>query len=227
MTIHLTAHDPSRSHPRSRVDLRAPISAACYSAQLTASGGTAAYSYAVVAGALPPGLTLASDGTLSGTATGTGGTFDVRATDARNCTVTKSYTLGVSCPAITLAPTTLTAATRYASYSGQLTASGGDAPYSFGVTSGATPTGVTLSSSGALSGTPTASSSSFTATATDAFSCTGARSYSLTVGCPAITIGTVSNATRGASYGATFTASGGTAPYQSRWRAGRCRPGSR
>ena len=40
-----------------------------YSSQLTASGGTAPYSFSVVAGSLPAGLTLSSGGLISGTAT--------------------------------------------------------------------------------------------------------------------------------------------------------------
>lgn len=55
-----------------------------YSAALAASGGTAPYSYALISGALPTGVTLASDGTLSGTPMGAYGvfTFRVRVTDA-------------------------------------------------------------------------------------------------------------------------------------------------
>ncbi|WP_158637929.1 Ig domain-containing protein [Sphingomonas ginsenosidivorax] len=54
-----------------------------YSASIAASGGTAPYAYAVTAGALPAGLVLAADGTLSGTPTA-GGSFGVTitATDA-------------------------------------------------------------------------------------------------------------------------------------------------
>src|SRR5579871_4492538 len=49
-----------------------------------------------------------------------------------------------------------------------LTAANGTAPYMFAVTGGALPSGMALSSAGALSGTPTASGSfNFTVTATD------------------------------------------------------------
>lgn len=56
-------------------DVNGPLSA------FTASGGTAPYTFSVVAGVMPGGLKLASNGTVSGTTTG--GTYDVtiRATD--------------------------------------------------------------------------------------------------------------------------------------------------
>lgn len=55
-----------------------------YSDQLTASGGTAPYSFSHVNGILPAGLALAADGTISGTPTGPHGLyrFRVRVTDA-------------------------------------------------------------------------------------------------------------------------------------------------
>ncbi|MBX3717350.1 MAG: putative Ig domain-containing protein [Burkholderiales bacterium] len=54
----------------------------------SAAGGNAPYAYAVTAGALPPGLALAADGTLSGTPTaaGTYG-FTVTATDASGAAI--------------------------------------------------------------------------------------------------------------------------------------------
>lgn len=49
----------------------------------TASGGQAPYTYSVSAGAMPAGLKLASDGSVSGTTMG--GSYDVtiRATDSK------------------------------------------------------------------------------------------------------------------------------------------------
>jgi len=67
-------------------------------------------------------------------------------------------------------------------YSQVITGSGGLAPYSFAVSSGSLPPGLSLSASGTLSGTPTSTGTyTFTVTATDADSCTGTRTYNFTV----------------------------------------------
>jgi len=83
----------------------------------------------------------------------------------------------VSAPTIAIAPATptLPAATVASAYSETITASGGTSPYSYAVTAGALPAGLSLSSAGVVSGTPTASGSfSFTITATDSSTGTGA-----------------------------------------------------
>ncbi|MDQ6831888.1 MAG: Ig domain-containing protein, partial [Chloroflexota bacterium] len=75
---------------------------------------------------------------------------------------------------ITLAPTTLPNATLGTPYSQTITASGGTAPYTFAVTSGTLPPGLTLATNGTLSGTPTSAGSfTFTVTATDHLGATG------------------------------------------------------
>ena len=82
---------------------------------------------------------------------------------------------------ITISPTTLPDGQAGTTYSQTLAASGGTAPYTFTET-GNLPAGLTLSSDGALTGTPTtAGASSFTVTATDAESNTGSQAYTLTV----------------------------------------------
>jgi hypothetical protein len=64
-------------------------------------------------------------------------------------------------------------------YSQTITASGRASPYTYATTAGALPAGLSLSSSGVLSGTPTtAGTSNFTITATDGASHTGNRAYS-------------------------------------------------
>jgi uncharacterized repeat protein (TIGR03803 family) len=86
----------------------------------------------------------------------------------------------LSMSGITLLPQTLPAATVEASYSQTLTATGGTGLYTFAVTAGSLPAGLTLSSAGVLSGTPTAAgSSSFTITATDSTGVTGSQGYTL------------------------------------------------
>jgi hypothetical protein len=68
-----------------------------YSTTLTATGGTPAYSWSVVGGSLPMGITLASNGVLSGTATASGTfQFTIKVTDAGNNSVQLTYTIRVT-----------------------------------------------------------------------------------------------------------------------------------
>lgn len=192
-----------------------------YSQTLSATGGASPYgSWTVTSGTLPAGLALSSAGVISGTPTtsnGSGASFTVRATDANGCQSTQVITLKI-CPVITLSPTSLAAATVNSLYSQPLTATGGAASYTYTVSSGTLPAGLTLSSAGTLSGTPTSTTSrTFTVTATDANGCPGSRSYTLAPACPLITVtpATATRATIGVAYSQTLSASGGLAPYNS------------
>ena len=158
--------------------------ATAYSQTLTASGGTAPYGFAVTAGALPAGLTLSSGGILSGTSTA-GGTFNftVTATDSSGLpgpfSGSRAYTLVVNPATVVLPATPLAGGTLGAAYSAAITpASGGTAPYTYAVTAGALPGGLTLNAAtGAITGTPSALGTfNFAITATD--SSTGSGPYS-------------------------------------------------
>ncbi len=145
-----------------------------YSATLAASGGTAPYSWSLAPGSsLPPGLSLSTGGLVSGTPSGTGtSTFTVQVADSSSPTNTASATLSITIgPALQLAITTtsLPAANVGSAYSATLTAAGGKAPYSWSVSSGTLPTGLSMSSSGVISGTPaqTAQSEAVGFTVTD------------------------------------------------------------
>ncbi len=86
------------------------------------------------------------------------------------------------CTAITVLPASLTAGQVGTAYSQQLTASGGTAPYNFTVGQGSLPTGLSLSTTGLLAGTPTqATITSLTVVVTDARACTVAVPYTLTI----------------------------------------------
>ncbi|HNG34785.1 MAG TPA: putative Ig domain-containing protein, partial [Blastocatellia bacterium] len=154
-----------------------------YSQTLTASGGTAPYSFSILSGALPPGLNLSANGVLSGTPTAVGThTFTVMATAANGCTGLQTYTINVACPTVTLNPVTLPNGATGTAYSQTLTANGGTSPHTFVISAGALPGGLTLFSNGTLTGTPViAGAFNFTITATDANGCTGSRSYSVTI----------------------------------------------
>ncbi|MFO3706358.1 putative Ig domain-containing protein [Xanthomonas codiaei] len=194
-----------------------------------ATGGIAPYTYAVTAGALPAGITFAaSTGALSGTTTSVGTfNFSVTATDSTSGTpsqATRGYTLSIAAPQITVAPTTLPGATRGTAYSQALSASGGTAPYTYSISAGALPAGLTLASNGTLSGTATVEGTfNVTVEATDANSFTGTQAYALTVAGPNLVLpaSTLPAGTAGQAYTATITpATGGTAPYSYALSAG-------
>ncbi len=159
-----------------------------YNQAITASGGAEPYIYALGYTEPPEGISLSSDGTLSGTPV-TAGNYPllVYAYDNDGCAGSKLYTLSVgggSCPTIVLSPETLPTAIPGTYYSQTATASGGTAPYTFSLTGGSLPSGLSLAESGTISGTPSGSGSySFTVTATDAAMCTGSQTYTLAVGC--------------------------------------------
>ncbi|MCA9758116.1 MAG: putative Ig domain-containing protein [Candidatus Eisenbacteria bacterium] len=68
-----------------------------YSQTFTASGGSSPYVYEVSAGSLPAGLSLATNGSLTGTPTSSGDhTFTVQATDDNDFTGNREYTLTVA-----------------------------------------------------------------------------------------------------------------------------------
>jgi uncharacterized protein YhjY with autotransporter beta-barrel domain len=197
--------------------------AAPFSQSFTASGGIGGYSYAL-GGTLPTGVTLnAATGAVSGTPTATGSfAFTITATDAGSTgpgapfTVQGSYTLNVAVPTITVTPATLPNATAGAVYAATLNGSGAVAPYSFTLASGTLPTGITLSASGQLTGTPTVSGSfPFTVAVRDANGQTGVANLVMTVNVPTLTItpATLPTAFQGVAYNQTVSASGGVAPY--------------
>lgn len=128
------------------------------SAQLLAAGGTTPYTFGLSFGVpLPPGLMLnALTGVISGIPTASGGfLYFPNLTDAAGAFIE----FGAGCP-ITIASAQLmvscsaNTATVGVPYGSPLTATGGVAPYTFSVL-GALPTGLTLSTVGLISGTPT------------------------------------------------------------------------
>ena len=183
----LTIATPALAMTPAAGALPAGTGGVAYSQTFTASNGIAPYTYAVSAGALPAGLSLnPATGALTGIPTAAGAfSFSIRATDSTAgtaATVTNAYTVAVSAPVITINPAILPASVQQLPYTQALTATGGTAPYTFAITTGALPAGLTLSTAGALSGTPTVSGVfNFTIRATDALSFTGTRVYALTV----------------------------------------------
>lgn len=189
-----------------------------YSQTFTASGGVAAYTYTISSGSLPAGLTLSAAGVLSGTPTagnGSGSMFIVRAEDSRGCSGTRAFSLKI-CPVISLSPLTLTVPVVGTSYSQTLNSSGGVASYAYALASGNLPAGLSLSSAGQITGTPSSNiSANFVVRSTDANGCTGTQSYLLQATCPVMTVVTPSLPVGavGTSYTQALAVSGGTASY--------------
>ena len=161
-----------------------------YAATVSATGGTAPLTWTVVpSNGLPPGLTLApATGLITGTPT-TPGLFGffLQVTDSTTpiaASTFKTFTLtvvGTTALSITT-PATLPAGMVGTAYSQTLASTGGTAPYAWSLASGALPSGLGLSSSGVISGTPTASGTyTFSGMVTDSLFGTAAVTFSLTI----------------------------------------------
>ncbi|HEX8998387.1 MAG TPA: putative Ig domain-containing protein, partial [Blastocatellia bacterium] len=157
-----------------------------YSQTITASPTGGNYTFAVTSGSLPAGLNLnPATGVLSGTPTTNGSfTFTVTATGFGACTGSQSYTVVIGsggCSAVTL-PAALPNGSVGALYSNAVAASPSGL-YSYGVTAGSLPPGVTLfGSNGVIFGYPTAAGTySFTITATQG-ACSGSQAYTVVIG---------------------------------------------
>jgi hypothetical protein len=193
-----------------------------YNATLTASGGTAPYTWSITAGSLPAGLSLSSVGTFSGTPTVAGSSsVTIQVSDsAHNPSkgeLTAMIVIGDGTVAVTSA-SPLSQGTLNVAYTLTLAATGGTAPYAWSIASGSLPAGLTLSAAGVISGTPTADgTSSFTVEATDsaspAQSATAALVLQVSGGPLAVTTASLPGGIEGAAYSAQLAASGGVPPY--------------
>jgi len=191
-----------------------------YSGQLVGTGGLAPYSFALASGSSPPpGLFLSSSGFLSGAPTGKGTfSFNVVATDANGASSTATVTMVINGAILQLSPVTLVYnATSGVFYTQSFTAVGGLSPYTWTVSDGDVPPGLTMSSGGTLSGVPSAASGNFnfTVTATDANGDPTSKSYALRMAVAHILLypAGLNQGVVGEPYIETFTADGGIAPY--------------
>ncbi|MCC6237105.1 MAG: putative Ig domain-containing protein [Dehalococcoidia bacterium] len=191
-----------------------------YSQTLSATGGAGSYSWSVVDGALPAGLSLnSSTGVISGTPTVVGNVaFTARVTDSDGNTASRALAIKVN-PALAITTAALAAGVQSAAYTSQtLAATGGSGVYTWAIESGALPTGLTLNTStGAITGTPSASgTANFSARVTDSANVTTTKALSITVsGSGVLTVVTASlpGATQNDAYNETLTAAGGSGSY--------------
>ena len=196
-----------------------------YAFTFTATGGKLPHSWAFESGSLPPGLTVSPSGTLSGTPTASGDyTFVVRAEDSQQTpdSDTQEVTVRIIPPNVTIQTTSLPDGTEGVSYSASLTAADGVEPYSWQVTSGAIPDGLTLSGSGVISGRPSNAAigtSYFTVEVSDSYSppSMDSRALSLTIHAAkrvsVVTYSPLPDGKIGETYGFILTATGGKSPY--------------
>jgi hypothetical protein len=188
-----------------------------YSASISATGGVPPISYS--GSGLPDGLSLGRSGAITGTPTTAGQfSFRVTATDSSVTTapvsVTATFSITILPASVAFGPASLPDGVVGLAYSGSVSATGGTSPYSFSITG--LPDGLSGSSAGAVSGTPTkAGKFTATATVTDSAGAHATQQYTITIGPAALVITTTSapNGTVGTAYSATFAATGGTAPY--------------
>jgi len=200
----------------------ATASAGYVATAMAATGGRAPYVWSLLSGSLPTGITLSGAGVWGGTAPAANGSsaFVVKVTDADNRTATQALsiaTTGGSAGSVSILTASLSAATQGSPYSVGLQGSGGTpGSYSWTVTSGALPLGLSLASAtGVISGTPTATAPSFDITLDDGAT-NATQTFTITVN-PALGIATSSPlpewTINRSAYPGSLSPSGGTAPY--------------
>jgi hypothetical protein len=187
-----------------------------YSSGVIATGGTAPYTYELTQGTIPTGIVLNENGTLSGKPTAAGtAAFTITATDSNGFHGSRSYTLDVIIILINLDMPSLDG-NKNVPYTNTVTASGGGAPYTYTVTAGSLPIGLTMNSSGQITGNPTRSgTSTFTVRATDKHGITKTRQFTISIAGATIILlpPTMPQAVLGEYYSFRLSASGGIAPY--------------
>ena len=140
-----------------------------YSSSLNQTGALGTPSFAITAGALPPGITLSAAGSVSGTPTATGTfNFTVTAADASGCAGSRAYSLVVVCPSNPL------------SFPAPAPLCSNDSPL---ILDTASPAGGTYSGTGVAAGQfdPAAGTQTVTYDYTDPYGCAHSTSQTVTV----------------------------------------------
>jgi hypothetical protein len=207
----------------------APFSAGIsYSMPMVITGGTTPYTFSITSGLLPDGITLnTTSGILSGkptfAATGASYGFTVRVADTGGLSITKTYIGTVQSSSISnmsITTSTIPIPVAGQNYAVGLAVSGGSSPYTFSVSSGSLPAGLTLNSStGAIAGTvlksARISSYLFVIRVADSNSLTSEQTYTGTVGDYMTTLlpAYLPDGAPGGAYSVYLASTGGQAPY--------------
>ena len=186
-----------------------------YSQILTPTGGIGPYNFRL-AGQLPSGLSLSSDGRVSGIPTVSSYfPFALVIADSRGAAQTYQCSLNVLQTRLAIAPCPLPAAVTGTPYSATFSAAGGVAPLTWSI-AGSLPSGLALTPDGMISGTPSAAGPFlFRALVTDANGNQAGQACSISVtraplgvsGCP------LPDASAGQPYSTSLMPSGGVEPY--------------
>jgi hypothetical protein len=201
-----------------------------YNSSLTQVGGIAPFTYSVFSGTLPAGLTLnTSTSALTGTpTTPQTAVFVIRSVDSLGNIANSSSQSITIAAALTYTGTLSSFLILNSPYSSSLTAANGWTPYSYTISVGTLPTGLTLNpSTGVVSGTPTGSgTSNFTMRVQDADGNFATSAQSLTVqSALAFTSNYAGFSTTGLTYDSTPGITGGVAPYTFTLQSGAFPPG--
>lgn len=184
-----------------------------YRDSVTASGGVGGYVWEITAGQLPAGLALAASGVVTGTPTAAGASTATLRVTSGTQTATRELTITVVA-VLEVTTTTLAEAVVGVAYTDTVRATGGVAPRTWDVASGALPSGLVLFQNGAIGGTPTSTgNSTFTARVTAGAQQT-TRAFSVVVAAPlAMATLALPSATQGDVYTTTLVATGGTGTF--------------
>ncbi len=195
------------------------IGTAYSSTDVAITGGTAPFTWSVSSGVLPAGLLLnSSTGAITGTPTSaavtSGATIKVVDSSTPQMTATKNFTVAVT---LSVTTTSLPNAAIGTAYTTTLAAEGGQPSYSWSITSGSLPAGLTLNAStGAISGTPAnnGTSSNITVKVQDSAATQQSATQAFSIFIPlTIETSSLANGAIGSTYNQSVAVGGGTTPY--------------
>ncbi|HVB85752.1 MAG TPA: putative Ig domain-containing protein [Candidatus Dormibacteraeota bacterium] len=190
-----------------------------YTATLAAEGGQPSYSWSVTNGSLPAGLSLnASTGAITGTPANnaTSANITVKVQDSATAQQSATQAFSIFIP-LTLESSSLPNGAIGSTYSQSVAVGGGTTPYTWSVTSGSLPAGLSLNAStGAITGTPAnnTTSSTFTVKVTDSSGTPQNVSSSFTITIPLkIETSSLPSGAPNVAYSQNVSVGGGITPY--------------
>lgn len=152
--------------------------------QLAGAGGTGLYKFKRTAGVWPKGMSMNGFGLVKGKPMEAGSfPISIEVRDELKFRSTYEFVLVVDPPApMVVAPESLPGATRLVAYSQQLSTAGGVGPFKYKLTTGIMPTGMSVTGTGLVRGTPKVTGTfPITVTVTDSLKHTTTKDYVLEV----------------------------------------------